>query len=107
MVPDELPTLAAALDAEAAELDGVEATATAAGTEWRVGGTAIAELEGDTAQFRLSPAVATAALRTPGTSPSARGAGWVAFRPEPIDGHALDRAVAWLASAARRAAAER
>ena len=63
-------------------------------------------MSGDRAEFRLDPAVAAAALRTPDTSPSPRGADWVAFSPAALDGHALDRAKAWLASAWRRADGE-
>ena len=52
--------------------------------------------------FRLDPAIAAAAVRTPDTMPSGRGAGWVDFAPDTIDDHAEDRAVAWLESAHRR-----
>ena len=62
-------------------------------------------LVGDAAEFRLDPLVAKAALRTPDTSPSKRGADWVRFSPAAVDGHAVDRAQAWLASAWRRAQA--
>jgi hypothetical protein len=106
-VAEPLPTLAAALEAEAAELGGLETAVTAGATEWRLGGVAFAALAGDVAEFRLSPPVAAAALRTPGTAPSGRGVGWIAFQPSPVDGHALDRAVAWLGSAWRRVTTER
>jgi hypothetical protein len=106
-VADELPTLRAALEVEAADLAGAVATETSGRIEWRAGGLVFAVLDGDAAEFRLAEPVAAAALRTPGTAPSARGGGWVAFRPVPIDGHALDRAIAWFGSAWRRAAAER
>jgi hypothetical protein len=49
--------------------------------------------------------VAAAAQRTPDTSSSTRGPDWVRFSPTDVDGHAVDRAVAWLGSAARRAGA--
>jgi hypothetical protein len=55
------------------------------------------------AEFRLDPPVAAAALRTPDTGPSRRGEGWVRFRPDVLDHHALDRAEAWFGSAWRRA----
>ena len=103
---DGLPTLAEALEAEAAVLEGVERTAIPTGVEWRLDGTLFAVLGGDVAEFRLAPAVAAAALRTPDTTTSERGLGWVAFRPVTVDGHALDRGVAWLASAWRRASSE-
>lgn len=104
---EPLPTLAEALEAEAADLDGAEATETPDGIEWRRSGVLFASLAGDVVEFRLSAAVAAAALRTPGTGPSSKGSGWILFRPVPIDGHALDRAVAWLGSAWRTAGAER
>lgn len=91
--------LAAAADG----LDGVAAGADERGTTWSVGGTAFAALAGETAEFRLDPTVARAALRTPDTSASARGEGWVAFHPSVLDDGAVDRAEAWFLSAARRA----
>jgi len=105
-VAEGLPTLGEALEAEAAVLDGVERTAVPTGAEWRLGGTLFAVLDGDGAEFRLAPPVAAAALHTPDTVTSARGHGWVAFRPATVDGHALDRAVAWLASAWRRVSSD-
>lgn len=104
---ERLPTLAEALETEIADLDGAEATRTPGGMEWRRDGVLFAALTGDAVEFRLPEAVAAAALRTPGTGLSARGRGWILFRPVPVDGHALDRAVAWLGSAWRRTAAER
>ena len=65
---------------------------------------AVVEAGGDAASFRLSPAVAEAAIRTPDTSPSSRGRGWVTLRPAVLDGHAVDRATAWFESAWRVAA---
>jgi hypothetical protein len=77
------------------------------GTAFLVGDTrvAIVSVDGSTAEFRLDPAVAAAAQRTPDTSTSERGPDWVRFSPTDVDGHAVDRAVAWLGSAARRAGA--
>jgi hypothetical protein len=92
-----------ALDEALADLEDVERTEAGGGTEWRRGGLAFAALVGDAAEFRLDPLVAKAALRTPDTSPSKRGADWVRFSPPAVDGHAVDRAQAWLASAWRRA----
>jgi hypothetical protein len=106
-VAEPIPTLAEALQAEAADLDGVVVTEMPGGIEWRRDGVEFASLVGDAVEFRLSAAVAAAAMRTPGTGPSAKGPGWVRFRPAPVDGHALDRAVAWLGSASRRVDAER
>lgn len=64
---------------------------------------AVVSADGSTAEFRLDPAVAAAAQRTPDTSASERGPDWVRFSPVELDDHAIDRAVAWLGSAARRA----
>lgn len=104
---EPLPSLAEALRDEALEFEEIEATTTPGGFEWRRGGELFALLDDDAATYRLAPLVAAAALRTPGTSPSPRGPGWITFRPAPVDGHALDRAIAWLASAWRHAATER
>ena len=93
-----------ALEEALADLEGVEQTAIGGGVEWRRGGQPFAALAGDAAEFRLDPQVANAALRTPDTSASKRGADWVRFSPAVVDGHAIDRAQAWLASAWRRGA---
>ena len=92
-----------ALDETLADLEDVEPAEAGGGVEWRRGGLPFAALAGDAAEFRLDPLVAKAALRTPDTSPSKRGADWVRFSPPVVDGHAVDRAQAWLASAWRRA----
>ncbi len=75
------------------------------GTAFVVGDTTVAVVgaDGSVAEFRLDPAVAAAAVRTPDTSPSQRGRDWVRFAPATLDPHAVDRAVAWLGSAARQA----
>jgi hypothetical protein len=91
------------LEAEATTLEAAEAHPTASGMEWSIEGIAFAAADDVRAEFRLAPPVAAAALRTPDTGPSARGADWVAFAPTALDGHAIDRATAWLASAWRRA----
>lgn len=98
--------LEALVAAVAAELVGVERHDRDGGTEWSTGGIAFAAVSGARAEFRLSPPVAAAALRTPDTQKSARGPDWVMFAPVELDRHATDRAEAWLASAWRRAAAE-
>jgi hypothetical protein len=71
---------------------------------WTAAGQPFAVLGGDgsVAEFRLDPAVAAAAVRTPDVSASGRGPGWVTFRPAALDAHAADRAAAWFASAHRR-----
>ncbi len=94
--------LEAVIVGAAAELAGVERTNRGAEMELATRGTTFAAVSGDRAEFRLAPPVVAAALRTPGTQPSARGADWVAFAPSELDDHAIDRAEAWLASAWRR-----
>ena len=64
---------------------------------------AILDADGGAASFRLSAAVAAAAVHTPDTEPSPQGPDWVTLRPAVVDGHAIDRAVAWLESAWRHA----
>jgi hypothetical protein len=54
-------------------------------------------------EVRLEAFVATAALRTPDTIASTRGAGWVHFAPPMLDRFAADRAVAWIEHAWRHA----
>ncbi len=75
------------------------------GTAFVVGETTVAVVgaDGSAAEFRLDPSVASAATRTPDASSSERGPDWVRFAPAALDQHAVDRAVAWLGSAARRA----
>ena len=75
------------------------------GTAFTVGATTVAAVsaDGSSAEFRLDPAVAAAAQRTPDTSASERGTDWVRSSPVTLDPHAGDRAVARLGSAARRA----
>jgi hypothetical protein len=68
-----------------------------------VGGRLVAAVEPDALEVRLRPAVATAALRTPGASASTRGRDWVRYAPEQFDDFARDRALAWLDSAVRLA----
>jgi hypothetical protein len=50
----------------------------------------------DVLEVRLDPLVTAAALRTPDTSPSDRGPGWISFAPRELDRYAVDRATAWL-----------
>jgi hypothetical protein len=99
-------TLAELLAAEADELAGT-VRAVGAGDEviWSRTARPFAVLSSDgrVAEFALDTSVAAAAIRTPDTSPSARGAGWVSFAPVDLDDHAADRATAWFASAHRRA----
>jgi hypothetical protein len=100
------PTLAEVLEEAADQLAGVAVHLAADGSlEYRIGDRVFAVFGagGIAASFRLSRAVADAALRTPDTEPSSRGPEWVTLRASVPDDHALDRAVAWLESAARHA----
>jgi hypothetical protein len=56
-------------------------------------------------EVRLEPFVAAAALRTPDTSESSRGPGWVRFSPAALDRFAADRVIAWIEHAWRHAEA--
>ena len=108
MTDDAVPDLAALLRDAADDLEASDRAddATTGATEWSIGGRVFAAAVKDRAEFRLDPAVAAAALRTPDTMPSGRGNDWVAFSPTDLDQHAIDRATAWLASAWRRADGE-
>ncbi len=93
-----------ALEQAAAGLPGVISLESAGASEYRLGERTFAAIETDGAvSFRLSPAVAAAAIHTPDTAPSSRGLDWVTLRPTRVDGHAVDRAGAWLESAWRHA----
>jgi hypothetical protein len=97
-------TIRVLLEEAAVELDDVEPVRAGDGLEWRRAGQAFAAASEAAAEFRLDPLVAKAALRTPDTEPSGRGPDWVRFSPQTLEGHAIDRAEAWLTSAWRRAA---
>jgi hypothetical protein len=100
------PTLAALLAEQTGLLEGTMAVPTPRGIEYYLDEVLFAALAGDAAEFRLRDEVGAAALRTPDVTASERGAGWVRFAPRRLDGHARDRALAWLESAWRRADAE-
>jgi hypothetical protein len=100
------PTLGALLAAAAAQLEGTADVPTGRGIDYYLDDFLFASLAGDVAEFRLRDEVGAAALRTPDTAPSPRGAGWVRFAPKRLDGHARDRALAWFESGWRRADAE-
>lgn len=96
-------TLVDVLAAAAEGLPGVTARPHENGIAWAAGPSVFAVLAGDRAEFRLDPGVVRAALRTPDTAASARGADWLVFRPALLDDHGVDRAEAWFLSAHRRA----
>ena len=93
------------LERAAAALEGVDRAPAGADVMLATNGEEFAVIGSDRAEFRLSLAVAAAALRTPDTATSPRGPEWLAFSPPELDRHAIDRAEAWLASAWRRASA--
>lgn len=100
-------TLQELLEEAALGLDDVSVLTDDIGAmSWARRGRAFAALsaDGSVASFALDPAVATAAIRTPDTTGSPRGAGWVDFAPADLDDHAADRAEAWFESAYRRQA---
>lgn len=92
----------ALLDA-ASDLPGLTVRGDGDHRQFLVGGRVVATLDGDTAEFRLDPPVAAAALRTPGVRRSTTAPDRIAFQPAELDLYALDRAVAWLRSAVRNA----
>ena len=88
-------------DAAAASLDAVDRRESERLIEFLIDGRPFAALADGTAEFRLGPQVARAALGTPDAARSARGPDWVAFRPLELDRFARDRATAWFLSAWR------
>jgi hypothetical protein len=85
-------------------LDGVVRRREGERVTYLARGVAFAVLAPDALEVALDAAVARAALKTPGASPSRRGPGWIMFTPKAVDRFALDRAEAWLRSAYRRVA---
>jgi hypothetical protein len=100
------PSLAALLSDAAERLEGTAGVPTGQGTDLYLDDVLFASLASEAAEFRLREEVGAAALRTPNVTASVRGAGWVRFAPRHLDGHARDRALAWLESAWRRADSE-
>ena len=101
------PALADFLAAVAAEA-GAAAEPSADGSQaFRRGRRTFAYVKGNSAELLLDEEIAEAAVRTPDTTPSGRGRGWIRFSPRDLDGHAEDRARAWFLSAWRAAATPR
>jgi hypothetical protein len=102
-----IPSLAhrlAELAAELARSDAAVQSTEAGGTiTWSRGDRPFAVGGPLGVEFRLDPAIAAAAARTPDAGPSPRGLEWVRFNPRELDGHAVDRVRAWLELAFRRA----
>lgn len=73
-------------------------------TMWEVGATPVVVLRGTTVEFRLRGDMVAAALRTPGTTASSRGAEWITFEwPDEPERYDVDRLRAWFEMAARLA----
>ena len=90
------------LEETAADHPRASARAEGAETVWQVGATPFVVLLGKTAEFHLRPEMVSAALRTPGTRTSTRGAEWVAFEaPDEPERYDVDRMRAWFEMAAR------
>ncbi len=100
-------TLREILDQAAAATPDISVGADPDGSvTWSARGVVFCVLDapGSGASFLLDPIVAGAAARTPDVARSARGPGWVDFRPRVIDAHVVDRAAAWFLSGHRRLA---
>jgi len=104
-LPESTETVDQAVQRVVLELRGTARRPTGDGTELAVGGRPFAVVARGRLDVQLDPAIAAAALRTPGVMRSERGPGWVRFEPprdsrSPLD---VDRAVAWLRLAHRAA----
>lgn len=104
-LPESTETVDQAVQRVVLELRGTARRPTGDGTELAVGGRPFAVVARGRLDVQLDPAIAAAALRTPGAMRSDRGPGWVRFEPprdsrSPLD---VDRAVAWLRLAHRAA----
>jgi hypothetical protein len=84
-------------------LDEVTSAPTNGTTQYSRAGHPFAALSEHELEVRLEPFVTTAALRTPDTSESPRGPGWVHFSPAVLDRFAADRVIAWIEHAWRHA----
>jgi hypothetical protein len=95
------PTLS---DVVAALLDELDDTQTPTDGEFARDGVVFAARSSELVmEFRLGDEIAEAALRTPDTTDSSRGADWVRFAPATWDEMAFDRLEAWFQVAWRMA----
>jgi hypothetical protein len=85
------------------DLGGVAMASTAGASVYRRSDQDFAVVDGPAIEVRLQPEVAEAVLRTPHTSRSPRGPGWIRFEPPRMDPSIVDRADAWFRSAWRAA----
>jgi hypothetical protein len=90
-----------AIDRLADELLGVGRRESGQAVEFVRGGVVFAVREGPRLSFRLRPEIVLAAVRTPDTSASPRGAEWVALESNADDTFTLDRLKAWFEAAWR------
>lgn len=97
--PDESP--AEAIDRLAGELEGVTRRTSGTSSEFVRASFVFAVQSGTKLEFRLRPEVASAGLRTPATSRSARGADWIVLDTTTADQFTVDRTVAWFEMAWR------
>ena len=85
-------------------LDEADDIQTLATREYARDGVAFAQrTDEEVMEIRLGAEIAEAAMRTPDTQPSSRGADWVRFAPKTWDDHARDRFAAWFRVAWRMA----
>ena len=96
-------SMAELVDGAVAELAGIDRTDQAGAFTLSRVGRPFAALAGANLDVRLDPLVAGAALRTPDTTDSSRGTGWIRFAPPALDRYAADRVSAWLGYAWRHA----
>jgi hypothetical protein len=96
--------LAAFVAGHVATLTAVDAVADGKAVQYRHGGRTFAIAHDRALEVDVGPDVAEAAIRTPDTTRSTQGPGWVAFTPGSLDRFAQDRARAWLDLAYRRVA---
>jgi hypothetical protein len=93
----------AAIDRLVADLDGIQRRDSGRTVEYVRGGLVFAVRDGIRLGFRLRPEIVAAALGTPETSQSDRGAEWIALESTAVDEFTLDRARAWFETAWRLA----
>ena len=96
-------SMTALVDEVASELDGVDRSPDGEAANLSRAGRPFASLVGEVLEVRLDKQVAVAALRTPDTTPSSLGTGWIRFAPTVLDRYAVDRVTAWLGYAWRHA----
>ena len=78
------------------ELGGVSRREIGGTAEYLRGGSVFAVVRGQQVELRVRPDIAEAALRTPSTSVSGRGADWIVFEPNSNEAQDVDRLRAWL-----------